>query len=102
MKDIGLNFIIECKNWKKPIGSDEISKFGRDIQKRKLKFGILISKKGITGNKYKDAVKEIADFFKEGITIIMLNLKDIKSIVLGQNLITILRNKNIQIQFEWC
>lgn len=102
LKDIGFTFPIECKNWKEPIGSNEIRDFGRDIQKRQLKFGILISKKGVTGNKYKDAVREIADFFKEGITIIVLDLKDIKRVASGQNLITILRNKKMQIQFEWC
>ena len=99
---MGLNVPIECKNWKNPIGSNEIRDFGRDIQKRQLKFGILISKKGVTGDKNKDAIREITDFFKDGISLIILNLDDIKRVVSGENLITMLRSKKMQIQFEWC
>ena len=55
---------------------------------RRIKFGILISKQGITGNEFKDAKRLIADYFKKDIIIPIIELKDIKSIALGKNLIS--------------
>ena len=101
LRELGINFLIECKNWSKPVGVSEIRDFAGDMDSKRVKFGILISKNGITGTEYKDAKKVVVDYFKKGITIIVLDLLDLNSIAKGTNLITTLREKYREIQFKW-
>jgi len=42
--------LIECKNWRDPVSSNEVSWFCQKLQSRGLDFGILIANNGITGN----------------------------------------------------
>jgi hypothetical protein len=51
----GLSFLpdiilVECKNWSKRVGSEEVSWFREKLRDRGLDFGILITTQGITGN----------------------------------------------------
>ena len=74
LKELGFHFVVECKNWSASVGCNEIRDFGRDLEKRRIRFGILISKKGITGDpEQKNAA--------------------------GENLITILRKKYLDLRF---
>jgi len=96
-KEVGSHFMVECKNWKKPVGAQKIRNFSRDIKKRKVTFGCLISKEGIT----RDAYKEIRDvFIGEGQIIIILSKKDIENVIKGKNLIEILKEKYRNIKFS--
>ncbi len=40
---------VESKNWGRPVGSAEVSRFGHKIGARGETFGILVTKDGITG-----------------------------------------------------
>lgn len=101
LHELGYLIPIECKNWNKPISSSEIRDFHGDISKRNMKCGILISKKGITGKKNKDAKGVIGQIFiKDKISILTLNLNDLKRITLGENLITILRKKYLELTLK--
>jgi hypothetical protein len=42
--------LVECKNWSRPVGSEEVSWFDRKLDSRGLPFGILIAARGITGD----------------------------------------------------
>ena len=42
--------LIECKNWSKAVGSEEVAWFDRKLLDRGLLFGILIAARGITGD----------------------------------------------------
>lgn len=53
--DEGLFFLphiilVECKNWFKAVGSEEVNWFDTKLRNRGLSFGILITTRGITGN----------------------------------------------------
>jgi hypothetical protein len=41
--------LVECKNWSRPLGSEEVAWFDRKLQSRGLSFGILVAARGITG-----------------------------------------------------
>jgi hypothetical protein len=41
--------LVECKNWSRPVGSEEVSWFDRKLESRGLEFGILVATNGITG-----------------------------------------------------
>jgi hypothetical protein len=43
------NFLVECKGWRHPVGSEQVAWFLMKIRHRGLDFGILIAAKGITG-----------------------------------------------------
>lgn len=42
-------FLVECKGWKEPVTSEQVSWFLTKIRHRGLRFGILIAANGITG-----------------------------------------------------
>jgi hypothetical protein len=42
-------FFIECKNWSRRVGSDEVGNFVLKLENNNIKTGILITIEGITG-----------------------------------------------------
>jgi len=95
LKDVGPAVIVECKNWEDPVGAPEIRDFGRDIQKRRIKFGILVSRSGITGDPKSRtaATNECWDFYREGVSILVLDRDDFIRVIQGMSLVLILREK---------
>jgi energy-coupling factor transporter ATP-binding protein EcfA2 len=91
----GNEIILECKNWRQPVGKPEINDLAGDMVGRKCKTGILVSRKGITGKAFKDANGQRLVWFFSGFNLIILVLtfEDIKSIKHGKNLIDILKEK---------
>lgn len=95
-REMGCHIMLECKNWSNPVGASIIRNFSRDMKKRKVYWGCLISKREIS----KDAKKEIKDLFiDEKISIIHLSKKDIEDIIKGENLIELLKKKYRKIKF---
>ncbi len=75
----GRHFLVECKNWKKPIGVQEVGYFLYRMQLAHSNFGVIFSSKGITGEEtqYKAANNSIHKAFHEiGKTCIVLNDED--------------------------
>jgi hypothetical protein len=95
-RDIGHYFLCECKNLSKPAGFTIIAKFARVLESEKCRFGILFSMKGITGNqkKPKHAQREVLKLYHDtGIVIVVIDQNDLKQVVEGKNLVTLLRRK---------
>jgi len=67
--------LVECKNWSKKIGTDEVKKFKDTLESHNIKGGILIATKGITGTKRKDAFLKIREYNQRGFQIIVLTEK---------------------------
>jgi len=75
-------FLIECKNWSKPVGAKEIRDF--DGKMNEITFRIMISTNGVTGkNERKDARGVIRDARIRGRHIIVLDKEDLKDIASG-------------------
>jgi len=73
--------LVECKNWSKPIGKDEIVLFLDKLMIQKCLVGILISKNGITGTETSDAGLRVREaLWGKGIRIIVLTLNDLKNV----------------------
>ena len=49
------DFLIECKNYARPVDVTYVGKFASLLLSQSKKFGILVSKKGITGSNWSDA-----------------------------------------------
>jgi len=93
--EFGRYFVCECKDWAKPADFTTIAKFCRVLDSVKSKFGILFSKKGISGQgtaKYAD--RELIKVFQDrGMVIVVINENDLREVAKGKNFINLLRSK---------
>jgi hypothetical protein len=95
----GRYFVCECKNSKYKIGFTDFAKFCRILDSVKAKFGIMFSRMGIENS----AIREQQKIFQDrGITLIALDLDDLKQIANGSNLISLLRSRYEAIRLDLC
>jgi predicted RecB family endonuclease len=72
-------FLVECKNWSKPVGAAEIRNF--DGKMKEIRFRIMIAINGITGKSERENARGvIRDARKEGRIILVLDKKDLEDI----------------------
>lgn len=86
----GRNFLIECKNWEKPVGTEQVGYFLYRMRLTHTTFGILFASNGITGAKPKEQerreVRKAAEsmihraFNEDGIICIWLDRTDLNSL----------------------
>jgi len=100
--DFGRYFVCECKDWSKPADFTTIAKFCRVLDSVKSKFGILFSKRGISGHgKSKYAERELIKVFQDrGMVIIVLNEEDLNTVANGMNFVNMLRIKYETIRLD--
>lgn len=80
---IGNLFIVECKNWGDPVGVPEVRSLKSIMQDKNIEFAILMSKNGITGDDYHDALDIIRKAVREQKYIVVLNQADLLEIANG-------------------
>lgn len=80
---IGDPFIVECKNWEKPVGSPEIRTLRSIMEDKNIRFSLLLSKCGVTGSGDREAEGLIQKAFKDGKYIVVLNQPDLLEIANG-------------------
>lgn len=80
---LGSPILLECKNWKIPVGSKEIRDFAGKIESAGVTTGILIAPNGITGDEYKDARSLIRENRIKGKHIIVIENEDLIEIANG-------------------
>jgi hypothetical protein len=93
--DLGRYFVCECKDWNHPADFTTLVKLSRVLDSVKSRFGILFSKKGISGQgagRYagREQIKVFAD---HGIVIIVINLKDLRRVMTGESFLSMLRSR---------
>lgn len=76
-------FIVECKNWGDPIGVQQIRNLSSIMETKHIGFAIILSRNGITGDKWHDANATIKDDFKKGRYIVVLDHSDLDEIASG-------------------
>jgi hypothetical protein len=87
--------LVECKNWSKPVGSDEVSYFVRKLQNRRLDFGLLVATRGITGSPslLTDAHFEVATALKDGVRVVVIDRAEIETLLHSDHLIELVKRK---------
>ncbi len=90
---VGDPFIIECKNWGKPIGVPELRDFRGKMTDRQVRFGILLSRNHVTGDQYRDAQSLIRETVKDGVYIVVLDENDLLRISWGIHPAEIIKEK---------
>ncbi len=99
---LGRYFLCECKDWGNPADFSAFAKFCRVLDSAKCRFGILFSREGITGTaRSTDAAREQLKVFQDrGMVVVVIDLKDLKQIAEGANLITMLRAKYEEVRLD--
>jgi len=96
----GLSFLpniilIECKNWRAPVSSNEVSWFCNKLASRGLDFGILIANNGITGNAQDltAAHSIIAQHLAQRRQIVVLTRAEIESLRETSEIVKLIKQK---------
>jgi len=95
-------FVCECKDWNKKVDFSAFAKFCRVLDSTKSRFGILFSKKGISGSgRTRDAEREQLKVYQDrGMVIVVIDSNDISSVCEGVNFINLLRSKYEKVRLD--
>ena len=98
---LGSIFIIECRNLKEKVDAKQIRDFGAKVLGKKLRGGIIISREGITGRTQLEGARlAIRDLANQGVTIIVMDKKDLKEISMGKYPINIIKRSYTNSYFK--
>ncbi len=91
--------LVECKNWSKPCGSQEVSYFVSRLRQRGCDHGIFFAVNGITGvaEDLTRAHFEVASALAAGIRILVLTPTDIVDLTATGELVNLLKRKLCQL-----
>jgi hypothetical protein len=100
--DLGFYLLLECKDWKKPVGSGDVASFINKLVLQDCRGGILFSRSGITGQrKRRDAELQILKAnYRVGRVVLVLSESDFRAAAKGESLLAILRQKYEEIRFD--
>lgn len=82
-RPLGEYVLVECKNWKGPVGASIIREFGQKVRAASCQSGILVAKAGITGvgsNSDASYTTRIA-YHRDGIVLVVVDDNDIEDLL---------------------
>lgn len=93
--EFGRYFLCECKDWDKPADFSTVAKFCRVLDSVKARFGVLFSKRGVTGeDRTTHSEREILKYFQDsGKVIVVVNQDDLEKVANGYSFLRLLRAK---------
>jgi len=94
--------LVECKNWSRPVGSQEVAWFDRKLQDRHIDFGILVAANGITGipNLLMSANHVIADALRDGREIIVVTRREMEAVTSSDDIVELLKDKQTRLKLK--
>ena len=101
--ELGRYFVCECKDWDKdPADVTVMAKTAYFLDSVKSRFGILFSKKGISGDtKTKDAEREqLKVYSNRGIAIVVIKKDDLERMAKGENFLSMLRTRYEKVRLD--
>src|SRR6266542_1390082 len=83
------SFIVECKSWIDPVGSNDVSWFDTKVRHRGLSFGVLVAVNGITGDAtdLRAAHDIISRALSERRQLVVLTLDELAQLQSGKDLV---------------
>jgi hypothetical protein len=101
---LGLPFLpylilIECKNWSKALGSEEVAWFDHKLRQRGLSFGLLVAMNGVTGDAaQKTAAHQVlATALTEQRQLVVLTRADLEALTDTRELVTLIKEKLLEL-----
>ncbi|TBZ97439.1 restriction endonuclease [Rhizobium leguminosarum] len=100
--EVGQYALVECKNWSRPVGADQVRNFISKLDKCKARLGVIFAKNGITGEADGTAaLREIqSDFDRHGKMVLVFSLQELKSIDSGPVFYDVLDLKADNLRFD--
>jgi hypothetical protein len=81
---LGRHFLVECKNWDRPVGVSDVGYFLYRMRLTHVRFGVILAKKGITGTEEDErAARGIIRkaFHEDGSICIVVEESDLESLL---------------------
>jgi len=81
---LGRHFLVECKNWRKPVGVKDVGYFLYRMHLTHAGFGVILTKAGITGRKAnEEAARGLVRraFHEDGSICVVLDEADLRSML---------------------
>lgn len=98
---VSSDFLIECKHWSEPVGSDPVGNFIQKMSKLSVDFGIMFARNGITGAEETDGYGQIRDaFIQSDKVILVVDDEDLERILDGESFYHILDEKYYNSRFD--
>lgn len=87
--------LVECKNWRQPVGSQEVAYFATRMRHRGCDYGFLVAASGLTGipEELTAAHFELATALAEGRRIILLTNGDLDALTHTDDLVTLVKRR---------
>jgi hypothetical protein len=100
--EFGRYALVECKNWKTPVGAREVRDFVGKLLKTKTRLGILVSRSGITGERSgTDARREIQFCYDALATsVVAVSARELRGVCFGASLHDIIDDKLFRLRFD--
>jgi hypothetical protein len=91
---------IECKNWDRPVGSEEVGWFVTKLRRARVGVGVLVATSGVTGDPEVPtaAYAELSDAQAEGITVVVLERAELETMESGEQLAHVLEVKRFMMK----
>lgn len=98
---VSSDFLIECKHWSEPVGSDPVGNFIQKTDKLSVDFGIMFARNGITGDEQTDGYGQIRDaLIQSGKVILVVDNEVIERILDGESFYQILDEMYYERRFD--
>jgi hypothetical protein len=87
--------LVECKNWSKAVGSEEVNWIDSKLRNRGLSFGILVTTRGITGQAgdLTAAHAVVAAALREGRKLVVITTEELLATPNTEDLIRLIKRK---------
>lgn len=87
--------LVECKNWSRAVGSEEVNWFDSKLRNRGLNFGVLVATNGITGNAQDltAAHAVVAAALREGRRLVVLRTRELVAMTDSAELVHLVKEK---------
>jgi len=104
LKGLGDYIGVECKDIDKSLSGEELNHFIQRLRLCNMKCGIVFTNRGISGIKYKKTKQygkliQVKAFNRDGIAVFDMTQSDLKRILDGENLLSLLLSKYEDIRF---
>lgn len=102
LREYGRYFLVECKNWRCPVGAKEIRDFLGKLRKTRTLLGIFFSRSGITGEQGgTDALREIHSAYDyDGTCIVVVSGADLIALKKFSDVLGIVETKLDAVRFD--
>ncbi len=87
--------LVECKNWSRPVDTQNVAYFIQKLQNRGRDYGIIVATNGITGSRERNdgAYYEISMALSRRLHILILSYEEIENLNTTQDLVNLFKEK---------